>query len=207
MTQSAKTKKAFMALFYIAIIVVIALLLFAYIGSEFGLDISVKLMNWLQEKTSLLISGTTITALITGLRFLNTIKTKSDLSVSNMLELKEQITGANNELNSSQKELSNAILTMQAQPKKVEAINNKMTELEEKQKTIIDLLMVYVFKNSSDQTLNELRLAFQESELLKNVRAIQTLDKVPKKEEKKVEDIISSAAEIVATTKKKIKRI
>ena len=68
-------------------------------------------------------------------------------------------------------------------------------------------MLVYVFKNSSDQTLNEIRLAYQESELLKNVRALQDIEKedIPIKTKKELPQVMTATKDTLRQAKQRIR--
>lgn len=209
-----KTSKTLMTIFYIVIVLAVGLLLFAFIGAEVGFKPAQDIMSYIQDKLDIMVSGTAITALLAGVRFLSSIKTKNESSLLSLEDLKDKVIGANGELTKTEKALSKTISNLDEKFQKLDTVATEVTSLkdyikgkEDREKTVIDLLLVYVFKNSSDQTLNEIRLAYQESELLKNVRALQDIEKedIPIKTKKELPQVMTATKDTLRQAKQRIR--
>ena len=208
-----KTQKALIITVYVVLGLLLAFLAFAFIGSHYKLPLAVSIWEWIKGNYQSLVSGSAITALLAGVRILMVIKAKNELSLQDILVIKDDVLKTNSgvaeteqKLHSTTEELKENLGYFTLFDKKLTEMRANIADLEEKDNMIIDLLLIYVMKNKPDQTVQELRLAYEESELLKNIRALQeikeTNDLAPK-QEAEANELLQAATTVIKSAKKR----
>lgn len=199
---------------YFLIFGAVGLLLFAFIGAELGFSPAIKIANYISEKLDIVVSGTTIAALLAGVRYMATIKNKSDLSIADITNVKNAIVGTNKDLIKTEEKIAEAINEFKETTVCVKTMADEMTAMrkeraEEKEllSTILDIQFAYVLKNSGDPTIKNIKMAYEQSELMKKVMALQKLEDRPDiipETKKEIQQIIQVAKDEIKAAKKRV---
>lgn len=213
MTQAEKARKATTTIIYIVIAMLAGLLLAAFTAAEFGAEWGKNIIGWVEERWGITVSGGAMAAVVYLNRWLSTMRTKNEMSLGAIKtvgvavgDAYKDLSGAVEQFAELKSEVSNKI---QALGEGVANREKDISELKTDMAVIRDMLLVYIFKNSGDQTLNEIRLAYQESELLKNVRELRSLETVvlPEPIKQELPQIVAAARDKIEKTKKALKRL
>ena len=217
--MNERTTKTIKTLVIILFIMVGIILSFAYIGAFYGLKEAVALKVWIETYYPTLMTGSTFAGLLAGIRILMLIKTRSDLSLADILDIKLDIGKSKKDVECATTIMGETINKLEKTVDRLETANSelkqeleciKKNQAEEKEmiKLMTDVMLVYVFKNGSDKTIKELKLAYEESELLKNVRLMKEVasnNELKPKEQIKVEELIATSTQVIADAKKRVR--
>lgn len=209
-----KTQKALIITVYVVLGLLLAILAFAFIGAHYKLPLAVSIWEWIKGNYHSLVSGSAITALLAGVRILMVIKAKNELSLQDILVIKDDVLKTNNgvaeteqKLHSTTEQLQERLGLLSVFESKIASLQEAIAVLEKKSNIVIDLLLIYVMKNKPDQTVNELRLAYEESELLKNIKVLQDIkeenEATTKQEAKEAKELLQTAATVIKSAKKR----
>ena len=202
---------------FVTIALIGGLYLTAFVGAEFGAGWAVSIRDYIEAKWDIALGAGTAGALLMVVRYASNIlgvTNNSSRTIGQASDTINAVGGAISQVSSKVEEnvgrletglqaLAGGLVTLDEYKNKISLIDG----FDDKIKTITDILLVYVFKNSSDSTLNEIRAAFQESELLKNIRAMREVEKyAPSEAKQELPQVQSAAKAVIEKTKAEIKK-
>jgi hypothetical protein len=209
--NTAKMKKILKVSLWTILALLVGFLLLAYIGAECGLEFAKEILAYINDKYSIVIGSANIGAAVALLRFVSVLQQKNDTTTAQLTESLSDIENKSantiSALSEGLNEIKGATALLQSHPRKMELLEKANDELKERLATITDLLLYFVIPNSENKTLDELRIAFGQSNLLKNVRALQQIAESAPEESAVKEDAyqaIKAAKGAISTIKKKV---
>ncbi len=204
--MTTKTKKTIGIALSVIVALIIVFAVFLYIGKACKLSVAVEICNYISAHRSELVTLCLVTVIPTAMKYINQLNNKNSVILENIGAVKDGLTEKLEYASSQIQELKEQIQPTEAIATDIQSLFGNITELKEREKTITDILLYYVLGNSGNSDIESLKLALQQSELLKNIRALESVEKETLDEPTKetVEKTLMSAKMAVKRANKKV---
>lgn len=201
-TMKLKVGKFINIMFMLVVGVLIALASFIIIGSEIGFPKALALNEWLQVNYGVAVSTGSVTIIIIVAKQIISIRNNNDKTVTavnaaleQMELLKNNIIQSNKEtqekIDAVNNEIKQSIISMQAQPERINNINSKTNDNSEKLDVIFDMLDLFMYKNTNDQTIKDIMAKYKQTRLFSNAQEKETQEK---ETQEKAETVVGQVA-------------
>ena len=212
MTNTTKLKltKFFSFLFYLVLGLAGAFCVFVLLGSEMGMTSAISLQNYLAEHFGITVTLGALTALATLLRIFIGMKNNNNETVNTicavfeqMLSVKADIVDSNLKteqvIKSAVEGLKDAVITMQAQPAKIEQMAANLNEITERQGIMFDIQDLFMYKNTNDQEIKDICAKYKQAKLFNNSRMLKAIEEI--------KESLPQANEVVKTFSEAVPKI
>lgn len=172
MTKEQK-RKLINTIFIILITLAVILYVGIYIGDMSGWKAATEAKNWVENNIGIVFGGSFLSALGVAYSVLLKALTKVDSGTSTLSSYQTKISDLAEGVTSALTSVNTACEKVNSEPDTIAALKALATEQSDKINLIKDIMLAYVVKNTDNKTVAQIEAAFQTSELLKNVRALQ----------------------------------